>query len=720
MANGTVDALLIGVANFLADLALKIANWVAGLLQTAVNSLATLAQSVLGTISQAFQGIGAFLLDIASRLQALFESILLRIENAFNAVWNQIVQASINVLSTIASFVERLYAEVKAFAGSIIDSVVSWIDRAAKSILEIGQGVLDAIVRFIKEITVKVGQFLAEVFDDTDKALAAQVTVVGDAVQRILGGAESLISTIGERLVSLRDALAESIETLLSGIKEELSEEFKPIVDSVKALVDSFLGSASPAELQESVTIMDQFTKGPITPELLRSFWGEGWSRFVPSTGLGSKAFFALMALGGTLAFVVNAASIQASVLQQDLALSYPWIRAHPADAAVGWRRGAIDRDKARELVQRHGFDHQSAELMLDNTAALPTDTDLLASWLRGDLTEEGLDQAFFQRGYSPGHAGNLKRLARVIPPVQDLITMAVREVFTPEIAQRFGQFEDFPEAFKAWAEKHGLSEEWARNYWAAHWRLPSAEQGFEMLHRGVVGEGDLDILLRSLDVMPFWREGLKRIAFNPFTRVDIRRMHQLGILDEAAVHRAHLDIGYDEEKARALTEFTIRLNKRRPAEDDEELGRLSRASVIGFYTDGILSKEKAFELLVGMGHTADAALLYLQSADLDKQRSERKAEAEHVVDLAAAGTISFAQAQDRLNGLGLSRLEVESALLALVRAQERLTKLPTRAEGERMFEQGIISEPDYRDLLARLGYAPKWIAAYVKLAEEA
>ncbi|GAH79863.1 unnamed protein product, partial [marine sediment metagenome] len=75
------------------------------------------------------------------------------------------------------------------------------------------------------------------------------------------------------------------------------------------------------------------------------------------------------------------------------------------------------------------------------------------------------------------------------------------------------------------WAGKKGLSKEWSERYWAAHWNLPSPQQGFEMLHRGVINVSELNMLLRALDVMPFWRDKLTAIAFRRLTRVDIRRM---------------------------------------------------------------------------------------------------------------------------------------------------------------------------------------------------
>ena len=83
---------------------------------------------------------------------------------------------------------------------------------------------------------------------------------------------------------------------------------------------------------------------------------------------------------------------------------------------------------------------------------------------------------------------------------------------------------------------------------------LPSIGQGFEMLHRRVIEDADLDLLLRALDVMPFWREKLKDISYNPLTRVDVRRMHRIGVLEEEGVFNAYLDVGYNEENAQLMT----------------------------------------------------------------------------------------------------------------------------------------------------------------------
>ncbi|GAJ24007.1 unnamed protein product, partial [marine sediment metagenome] len=164
------------------------------------------------------------------------------------------------------------------------------------------------------------------------------------------------------------------------------------------------------------------------------------------------------------------------------------------------------------------------ANVYWDAVLTKPSTQDLVAYELRRDPSLNNLHNELTKVGVHPNYHPLYKELAYQIPPVADIITMAVREAFTPAIAARFGQYEDLPAPYVEWVQKKGLSKEWAERYWAAHWSLPSPQQGFEMLHRGVIGEGDLNMLLRALDVMPFWRDKLTQIAYRPLSRVDVRR----------------------------------------------------------------------------------------------------------------------------------------------------------------------------------------------------
>ncbi|GAI22279.1 unnamed protein product, partial [marine sediment metagenome] len=149
-----------------------------------------------------------------------------------------------------------------------------------------------------------------------------------------------------------------------------------------------------------------------------------------------------------------------------------------------------------------------------DAVLTKPSSTDIVAYSLRKDPSLTGLPASLTKIGIHPDYTDVYRTLANPIPPVADIITMAVREAFSPAIAERFGQYEDFPPDFERYASMKGLTPEWSKRYWAAHWSLPSPQQGFEMLHRGIINEDELRMLMRALDIMPFWRDKLMQMSY--------------------------------------------------------------------------------------------------------------------------------------------------------------------------------------------------------------
>ncbi|GAI95370.1 unnamed protein product, partial [marine sediment metagenome] len=173
-----------------------------------------------------------------------------------------------------------------------------------------------------------------------------------------------------------------------------------------------------------------------------------------------------------------------------------------------------LDNKTILKNISKADIHPDYAETYLDAVLTKPASQDIVAYQLRKDPDLSILEKELKKIGIHPNYTDIYKTLAYQIPPVADIITMVVREAFTPSIAAKFGQYQDFPDDLKKYAGQKGLSEEWAKRYWAAHWALPSPQQGFEMLHRGVIEPSELDMLLRAQDVMPFWRDKLTAIAF--------------------------------------------------------------------------------------------------------------------------------------------------------------------------------------------------------------
>ncbi len=249
----------------------------------------------------------------------------------------------------------------------------------------------------------------------------------------------------------------------------------------------------------------------------------------------------------------------------------------------------------------------------MDAVLTKPASQDLIAYHLRQENDLQDLERDLGRIGIHPEFTAVYETLAHRLPPLADIISMAVREAFSPSIAQRFGQYEDFPEDFAKYAEQQGMSEEWAKRYWAAHWGLPSPQQGFEMLHRGVIDENDLQLLMKAQDIMPFWRDKMIEIAYRPLTRVDVRRMYKEGILSEDGVYSAYKDAGYSDDNAEAMTEFTI-------AYVLGQQSKFTSGDIIKAYTQRMIESSEARSLLKTVG-VQDSDISYiLDTADYKRE----------------------------------------------------------------------------------------------------
>ncbi|GAI67623.1 unnamed protein product [marine sediment metagenome] len=295
---------------------------------------------------------------------------------------------------------------------------------------------------------------------------------------------------------------------------------------------------------------------------------------------------------------------------------------AHSLPNPMLMAQGLLLQDKGDELIL-NGISEADikpayAQTYLDAVMTKPANEDIIAYELRRDPSLSNLDIELRRIGIHKNYYALYKELAYQIPPVNDIITMAVREAFTPAIAARFGQYQDLPPDFVEWAGKKGLSKEWAERYWAAHWSLPSPQQGFEMLHRGVIGFDDLNMLLRALDVMPFWRDKLVEIAYRPLSRVDVRRMFKLGVLDVKGVRKAYTDIGYNDYNADLMTQFTIEYVKGVPK-------KLSTTDMVTAYKKHLIDSGTLRSQLSEAGITGADLDSIIKTAEQRREWSDRE-----------------------------------------------------------------------------------------------
>ncbi len=375
--------------------------------------------------------------------------------------------------------------------------------------------------------------------------------------------------------------------------------------------------------------------------------------------------------------------------------------------------QGNLHREEDNETILRDlsfGDIHpEYREKYIDAVLTKPASQDLIRYHLRQENRLENLETDLKRIGIHPDYLDVYKTLAHPLPPVSDLITMAVREAFSPAVARRFGQFEDFPEDFAKYAEQGGLSREWAQRYWAAHWNLPSPQQGFAMLHRGVITDDELSMLLRAQDVMPFWRDRLIQIAYKPFTRVDVRRMYKEGVLDEREIYKAYLDQGYDEENAEHLTEFTIKQTL-------SSLAKFTSTDVIKAFVQRMIDYSEASSLLRELGIKSEDTQFILRTAEYKRKWDFTGDRITAIRNLYKRSVYDENKARSELLKLNLPANQV-MVLMESWFFEEKEKERPTwsRAETLKFIKSGAITKDRGIRELELIGYDQEHIDVYME-----
>jgi Holliday junction resolvasome RuvABC DNA-binding subunit len=368
--------------------------------------------------------------------------------------------------------------------------------------------------------------------------------------------------------------------------------------------------------------------------------------------------------------------------------------------------RGDISEVDAVSRLKSLGFDETSAKEILLLGKQFLGAGEIQQLYLREEITIDEAKARLSKLGFEEQEQDEIITLAAYIPPVPDFIRMAVREVFSPEIVEKYGLFQDYPPDLDRFAKMSGLDPEFAKFYWGAHWVLPSMTQAFDMFHRDIISYDDLTELLRSLDVMPFWRDKLILLSETPFTRVDVRRMYQLGVLSYEEMVRAYRDIGYSLEKATRLAEFTA-------ADINEPNRELTKAEVLRGYRSGLFSQIEAINALTALGYERSESDYYIAFEDYKRNQSKANTFVKAVQKQYRYGNLSKNDVVVKLSEFGIPDREITNFIEIWDIENTDKPLQPTKAELRRFLKRGIIDDETFRKALSDMGYADIYVEQY-------
>ncbi len=381
-------------------------------------------------------------------------------------------------------------------------------------------------------------------------------------------------------------------------------------------------------------------------------------------------------------------------------------------DASAATRAMFIDptlEAKVREIYKRYGLTPERTDMMIAAARAQLDPGTIQTLYLRGEITGEEATERLHRLGYADATQELLKKTWSVIPGPQDIIRFAVREAFDEMQVAELGLDDAFPPAVEEWAAKVGLSSPWPKMYWRAHWELPSPQMGFEMLHRGEITEEQLSSLLKALDYSPRWHGPLKNIAYNVVTRVDARRLYELGIWNEEKLTDAYRKMGYAPQDAEDLTAWT----KVEYAQTDKEL---TRAQIEKGYNARMITGEEAKRMLVSLGYGEERAEWLLDMADFSAEVKLRDELIGTMKINYMAGISSMTQVRQRLGEEEVDPGYIEKLLERWEAEKISQRRLPSKSDLDKFLKAGLMVEADYKSELARLGYSGEMADLYFRL----
>jgi len=366
---------------------------------------------------------------------------------------------------------------------------------------------------------------------------------------------------------------------------------------------------------------------------------------------------------------------------------------------------------EVREILGKHGLSNTQIDYLFLSSYSLYDMYTCRDLFLRGVLNDDQLFERMRELGFTDTRTKEIMQTWEIIPGPSDLFHLVAKEAFEPDMITKMGLDDEFPQDQVKWLKMQGLSEDWAHKYWFAHWEMPSIQMGFEMLHRNVIDEDGLDMLFRSVEIPPFWRDKLTKITYLPYTRVDTRRMFNFDVLGVQDVYDSYKHLGYDHEHALKMTEWTV-------AQKDPINKDISMGQILSTFEDNVLDRADAKALLQDIGYTEDKAEFLLISREFEiAQKMEKKQ-----LDIIKTKFVHrYIDKFESLRLLSLLNLPYKQQQLLMEEWELELmkdNKLPSKTDLEKFFLQGIISTDQYNYEMNKLGYNAEYTGWFRKVLE--
>jgi len=707
--------------------------------------LASFNQKLLRDLPQLVQSYPEY----SDKLNEFYNLIYSITQSLVTAPVADLSQYSTQITQFIRDFINQIVSDAEKQASKVSDEITSDIDDTTSDIEDDTENITQVPSDNIATQDDLINIYLQGLQDEILKRLDDVSNKVNNESQSFWNGVGQWI---GDRVSDITDFTKDVIDFIVGGFSEQTNK----ITDTVSQFFTSSLGMTlfepfgvflKPLEVLFDIAdavktvseVSKELSQSIKDSELLPSI-GEGihkskelsqslsvdtvlphspYSDIQKITGLSAATTYGGMPLISFLFPPLIQDIYNTSLGELARALGRETLQPYkisPNEACELRLLGKITPDEYYQICNYQGFNNDQADKLFERYERIPDLNVLATLYFRGFITKEDFKSELSRMGYDEWYHDKIIKSLEYYPSPADIVRFAIREVYNPEVRKKYGQDEDISQDYIESAKHAGLSEEFSRDYWAAHWNLPSVSDAFEMLHRGVISEDELKDLLKAQDIMPFWRDKLIEISHVPFTRVDVRRMYQLGVLSRDEVFRSYKDIGYDDWHAEKLTEFTIKSVEQDAEDEAKDEKNLTASEIMRLYSEDIIDEQTFRDLMKGLNFSDETIDYKLLLSEYNKFNTIRKMYIDSTHALFDKGIITENEAISRLSSYNLSSNEINGLIEKWKVERIPAARIPTYEQLTNMFIKGLIDENDYFNALLNLGYSEKWASLLIEM----
>ena len=526
---------------------------------------------------------------------------------------------------------------------------------------------------------------------------------VGDLITKLVEIATAPLAPIADAINNFVKDFANTLKEGILMIIRHLEEEAKPDID--KLIPTEFLELPYYKDLKKYVE--ENAGKKPIPLLALAGMVGGS----VIGTGVG-------LGMGGFGRDITNWFN--------------SWRRPTPLDIpilAYASHTGKLDEKTIDTNYASLGYNDAYKTVLFNYYKPKLSVTELLEAEKRIENLNIDVNEELKAHGFNDKEISVLRELSYAYPSPTDFIRFAVRDVFTKDKETQEALSAEFPEDIVPYAEKAGMRKDVLLWYWKAHWELPSPTQVYEMLHRlnpkvlEVRGEAyksmDLDVekLKTDLDTVKFylkqadydkrWRERLVAISYSPLTRVDLRRIYALGLIDDAELKARIMELGYTEKDAELIMEFYKTYRQ-------EEAREWTKTEIKYLLYYGLVNDAEAKVLLEKLGYSEEDAKMLIDLWKAKIAEKDMRETQQFIRDAYALGEITREQAEAELRACGLSEEVIKVILDKEDKRRLSSQKLPSASTVVKWLKNNIITEDKAREILKKINVVEEYIDYYI------